>query len=133
MIDAYVYAELRKMLKTADVDAFGTTLLTDINDRDFTKYSQALYPLLNEYFEAKNGGVAIGLRAEIVDQAREIKDLEMKLEYAVKENNRIGLGTTEEYKALENEQDSLIEKTLTLTDEVLFHKAIIAALINHKG
>jgi hypothetical protein len=134
MIDAYVYAELRNMLKTADADAFGGYAYTSlISDKDFTLFSQALYPLLNEYFEAKNSGVAIGLRAEIVDQAREIKDLEMKVDYLVNENNRVGLATKEEYDDVADEKNNLYEETLTLTDEVLFHKAIIAALINYKG
>jgi folylpolyglutamate synthase/dihydropteroate synthase len=54
MIDAYVYAELRNMLKTADADAFGGYAYTSlISDKDFTLFSQALYPLLNEYFAAK--------------------------------------------------------------------------------
>jgi uncharacterized protein YfaP (DUF2135 family) len=51
MIDGYVYAEIKKILQTADADAFdGYALTAHISERDLTKYSQALYPLLKNYF-----------------------------------------------------------------------------------
>ena len=78
MIDGYVYAEIRNILRTADADAFdGYAFTTLVSDKDFIKYSQALYPLLINYFEANK------LNKVELDKASNDKDyLELSCKYS---------------------------------------------------
>lgn len=122
MIDAYVYAELRKLLIDADVDVFGTRVITEVDKIDsvnFNKFSQALYPLLNEYFEAKNKLKTNKLLEEIKAYQEIIKDLEKSV-------------SNSDYEALENEQDDLIEEFIEVKNDVLFYKSIIKKFLEIK-